>query len=149
VDEAGIDNTIDYPYGYCHKSERFHATKLGHRTERLSMISGWRDGEIIAPMLFKGYCNTGLVCKWREEFLVPELLPGQILVIDNASFHPQERIKQLIAQAGCEVIFLPPYSPDLNKIEKFWARLKLHVSKIIGQCESLWDAVQQAFCQLS
>ena len=87
--------------------------------------------------------------KWIEEFLVPELLPWQIVVIDNASFHPQQRIKQLIAQAGCEVIFLPPYSPDLNKIEKFWARLKLHVSKIIGQCESLWDAVQQAFCQLS
>ena len=113
------------------------------------MISGWRDGEIIAPMLFKGYCNTGLVCKWIEEFLVPELLPWQIVVIDNASFHPQERIKQLIAQTGCEVIFQPPYSPDLNKIEKFWARLKQHVSKIIGQCESLWDAVQQAFCLLS
>ncbi|OYQ63035.1 hypothetical protein B9G53_19450 [Pseudanabaena sp. SR411] len=45
-------------------------------------------------------------------------------------------------------MFLPPYSPDLNKIEKFWARLKQHVSKIIGQCESLWDAVQQAFRQM-
>ncbi|WP_254923746.1 hypothetical protein [Pseudanabaena sp. SR411] len=43
---------------------------------------------------------------------------------------------------------MPPYSPDLNKIEKFWARLKQHVSKIIGQCESLWDAVQQAFRQM-
>jgi len=149
IDEAGIDNTIDYPYGYCHKSERFLATKLGHRTERLSIISGWRDGEIIAPMLFEGYCNTALVCKWVEEFLVPELLPNQILVIDNASFHPQERIRQLVLQAGCEVIFLPPYSPDLNKIEKFWARLKNYVSKIIGKCESLWDAVQQAFCHLS
>lgn len=149
MDEAGIDNTIDYPYGYCHKSERFHATKLGHRTERLSMISGWRDGEIVEPMLFKGYCNANLVCKWVEEFLVPELLPGQILVIDNASFHPQERIRQLVRQTGCEVLFLPPYSPDLNKIEKFWARLKNYVCKVIGQCESLWDAVSQAFCYLS
>lgn len=68
---------------------------------------------------------------------------------DRTSFHPKERIKQLIAQAGCEVIFLPPYSPDLNKIEKFWVRLKHYVSKIIGQCESLWDAVQQAFRHLS
>ncbi|MBD2176683.1 transposase, partial [Pseudanabaena sp. FACHB-1998] len=79
----------------------------------------------------------------------PELLPGQIVAIDNASFHPQERIRQLVRQAGCEVIFLPPYSPDLNKIEKFWARLKSYVSKIIGQCKSLWNAVQQAFCHLS
>ena len=103
----------------------------------------------IAPMLFEGYCNTELVCKWIEKFLVPELLPNQILVIDNASFHPQERIRQLVLQAGCEVLFLPPYSPDLNKIEKFWARLKNYVGKIIGQCESLWNAVCQAFCYLS
>jgi transposase len=62
------------------------------------MISGWRDGEIIAPMLFKGYCNTGLVCKWIEEFLVPELLPGQIVVIDNASF---QGASQLGAEYKC------------------------------------------------
>ncbi len=89
------------------------------------MISGWRDGEIVAPMLFKGYCNANLVCKWVEESLVPELLPGQILVIDNASFHPQERIRQLVRQTG------------------------YYVCKVIGQCESLWDAVSQAFCYLS
>ena len=105
--------------------------------------------KIIAPMLFEGYCNANLVCKWVEEFLVPELLLGQILVIDNASFYPQERIRQLVRQTGCEVLFLPPYSPDLNKIEKFWARLKNYVCKVIGQCESLWDAVSQAFCYLS
>ena len=93
--------------------------------------------------------NANLVCQWVEEFLVPELLPGQILVIDNASFHPQERIRQLVRQTGCEVLFLPPYSPDLNKIEKFWARLKNYVCKVIGQCESLWDAVSQAVCYLS
>ncbi|OYQ62444.1 IS630 family transposase, partial [Pseudanabaena sp. SR411] len=71
------------------------------------------------------------------------------LVIDNAGFHPQERIRQLVRQTGCEVLFLPPYSPDLNKIEKFWTRLKNYVCKVIGQCESLWDTVSQAFCYLS
>lgn len=43
VDEAGVDDTHDYPYGYCHQSERFHDLKRGHRTERISMISGWSD----------------------------------------------------------------------------------------------------------
>jgi len=113
------------------------------------MISGWRDGEIIAPMLFEGYCNSDFVCQWVKEFLLPELLPGQILVIDNASFHPQERIRELAKQARCEVMFLPAYSPDLNKIEKFWARLKHYVSKIISEHETLWDAVQEAFRHLS
>ncbi|MBE9033503.1 transposase, partial [filamentous cyanobacterium LEGE 11480] len=56
--------------------------------------------------------------------LVPALKPGQVVVMDNASFHKSERMRQLIEQAGCVLLFLPPYSPDLNKIEKFWARLK-------------------------
>ena len=66
IDEAGIDNTIDYPYGYCHKSERFEALKLGHCSERVSVISGWWRGSTIAPMVFEGYCNTELVC-WCGE----------------------------------------------------------------------------------
>lgn len=149
IDEAGIDNTIDYPYGYCHKSERFDALKLGHCSERVSVISGWWRGSTIAPMVFEGYCNTELVCEWIEQLLLPELLPGQIIIIDNASFHPKERIKKLLAKAGCEVLFLPAYSPDLNKIEKFWARLKNYVSQIINDSENLVDAVSKAFRHLS
>ena len=84
------------------------------------MISGWWRGSTIAPMVFEGYCNTELVCEWIEQLLLPELLPGQIIIIDNASFHPKERIKKLLAKAGCEVLFLPAYSPALNKIEKFF-----------------------------
>jgi putative transposase len=100
-------------------------------------------------MVFEGYCHTELVCGWMEQFLLPELLPGQIIIIDNASFHPKERIKKLLAQAGWEVIFLPAYSPDFNKIEKFWARLKKYLSKIVNDFENLLDAVSQALRHLS
>lgn len=144
VDEAGIDDTIDYPYGYCHKSQRYVAEKLGHRKKRISVVSGWRQGERIAPMRFEGYCNSQVICKWVKEFLVPELIPGQIVLIDNASFHPQARIEKLVSQARCEVIFLPTYSPDLNKIEHFWERLKKEVGKLKNQCESLYDAIIEA-----
>ncbi len=84
-----------------------------------------------------------------EKFLVTELIPGQIVIIDNASFHPKGKIRKLLEQAGCDVIFLPAYSPDLNKIEPFWARLKSHLSKIINNFENLADAVSQAFKDLS
>ncbi len=149
VDEAGVDNNIDYPYGYCHHSERFHASKLGHRTQRVSMISGWCCGEIVAPMVFEGYCDGEVFCGWMEKFLLEELLPGQIVIIDNASFHSKKKIENLLKQAGCQVIFLPTYSPDLNKIEKFWARLKNHLSKIVDQFENLIDAVSETFIELS
>jgi transposase len=149
IDEAGVDNRVDYPYGYCHSSERFETLKLGHATERVSMISAWWCGSIVAPMVFEGYCNSIVVGEWMETFLKPELLPGQIVIIDNASFHSKTKIKKMMAQAGCEVVFLPPYSPDLNKIEKFWARLKNHLSKIINNFDSLVNALNQAFVDLS
>ncbi len=149
MDQAGLDDTLDYPYGYCHKSERFKATKLGHQTERVSIISCWWNGMTIAPMIFEGYCNAKVVCDWIEKMLLPELIPGQILIMDNASFHPKERIRELLAKAGCEVIFLPTYSPDLNKIEKFWARLKLYVAQLMSDGESLISALNTALRDLS
>ncbi len=85
VDEAGVDDTHDYPYGYCHRSERFYDLKLGHRTERISMVSGWSGRQIVAPMTLKGYCNTLLIEAWVEQILVPALKPNQVVVMDNAA----------------------------------------------------------------
>ena len=149
MDEAGTDNTEDYPYGWCERSERFHDLKLGHRTQRISMIAGWCNRAVLAPMTFEGYCNSALVEAWVEQCLVPELKSGQVVVLDNASFHKSALTRQLIEQAGCTLLFLPPYSPDLNKIEKFWARLKHHLRKTIGEFEVFWEAVDSAFRELS
>ncbi|MBW4463589.1 MAG: transposase, partial [Nodosilinea sp. WJT8-NPBG4] len=52
LDEAGVDDTEDYPYGYCHYTERFHALKVGHRTQRISMVAGWCNRAVIAPMTY-------------------------------------------------------------------------------------------------
>jgi len=113
------------------------------------MIAGWCDREVVAPMTFKGSCNTDLVEAWVEQVLVPQLHPGQVVVMDNASFHKSVMIRELIEQAGCKLLFLPSYSPDLNKIEKFWARLKHYLRKTLNQFENFWDAVDNAFKSLS
>lgn len=149
LDEAGVDDTEDYAYGWCTKSKRFEALKLGHRTERISMIAGWCNRQVIAPMTFKGYCDSTLVETWVQEFLVAQLQRGQVVVMDNASFHKATTIRAQIEQVGCTVLFLPPYSPDLNKIEKFWARLKHYLRKTLNQFQNLWDAVDNAFKALS
>jgi transposase len=67
----------------------------------------------------------------------------------NASFHKSAEIRELLEQSGCQLLFLPAYSPDLNKIEKFWARLKSQLRKVLHQFERLWDAVDSAFNLLS
>jgi len=65
--------------------------------------------------------------------------------MDNAAFHKSECTKILIKNAGCQLLFLPPYSPDLNPIEKFWADLKAKIKKIISGFSTLAEAIDEAF----
>jgi transposase InsO family protein len=75
-------------------------------------------------MTFAGSCNRDLFEMWLEDCLLPKLQPGDVIVIDNASFHRSQAIEEIVAQAGCELWYLPPYSPDLNQIEHWWFVLK-------------------------
>lgn len=75
-------------------------------------------------MVFNGSCSTLLFETWVEKFLIKELKPNQVVIMDNAAFHKSKRTKDLIESVGCTVLFLPPYSPDFNPIEKFWANMK-------------------------
>ena len=124
VDEAGIDNREEYEYGYCEVGQRYHALKLGKRTERVSWIAALKQGKLFAPMTFTGSCNRDLFEMWLEQCLLPQLQPGDVIVIDNASFHRSQTIDGIVAEAGCELRYLPPYSPDLNRIERWWFVLK-------------------------
>ncbi|MFH7025209.1 MAG: transposase [Heteroscytonema crispum UTEX LB 1556] len=71
-----------------------------------------------------------------------EAEPGQFVVMDNATFHKGGRIQQLIQDAGCEILYLPPYSPDLNKIEKCWSWLKSRIRKKLDQFDCLRNAIE-------
>ena len=96
-------------------------------------------------MTYKGTCNSALFEIWVEKILLPELMPGQIIIMDNATFHKSERTKMLIESVGCELLFLPPYSPDFNPIEKFWAWFKGQVREVIGTFLSLEEAINHVF----
>ncbi len=87
-------------------------------------IAALRQGKVFAPMTFVGSCNRNLFEMWLEQCLLPQLQRGDVIVIDNASFHHSQTIDEIVAEAGCELWYLPPYSPDLNKIEHWWFVLK-------------------------
>lgn len=70
------------------------------------------------------------------------LRPGQVVVMDNATFHKGGRIEQLIQEARCELLYLPAYSPDFNKIERCWSWLKSRIRKQLDQFERLRDAME-------
>ena len=90
------------------------------------MIAAWYHGELFAPFTVEGACNRTVFETWLETCLIPGLKPGQVIIADNATFHKGGRIQawrvtrpaELIEAAGCQLQYLPPYSPDLNKIER-------------------------------
>jgi transposase len=96
-------------------------------------------------MTFTGACNRDLFEMWLEQCLLPKLSPGDIIVIDNASFHKSQAIEDLIAQFGCELWYLPPYSPDLNPIENWWFVLKNWMRQRWDDFDNFHDCVDAAF----
>ena len=129
IDEAGMDNRENYSYGWNERGQRFYDLKSGRRQGRINMIAGFGNGQLLAPFTIEGSCNRTVFETWLEACLIPTLKPGQILIVDNATFHKGGNIIQLIEAAGCQLKYLPSYSPDLNKIERYWSWLKSLIRK--------------------
>ena len=106
------------------------------------MIAAQCLGQLMAPFTVEGACNRAVFEIWLETCLIPLLWPGQLVVMDNATFHKGGRIEQLIQEAGCELLYLPAYSPDFNKIERCWSWLKSRIRKQLDQFECLRDAIE-------
>ncbi len=119
IDESGIDMSVCRDRGWGKKNKILMGKKSGKYYQRINIIAGLNMGKSVAPMTFCGSCNTELFNTWVEQFLIKELKPNQVVIMDNVSFHKSPRTKELIESVGCELIFLPPYSPDFNPIEKF------------------------------
>jgi transposase len=141
VDESGMDERDDYGYGWSPSGERIPGMKSGRRKGRINMIAGYRDGQLIAPFTIEGACNRTVFEIWLECCLIPLLQPGDKVIVDNATFHHGGRIAALIEAAGCTIVYLPPYSPDLNRIEKCWAWLKSRIRKLLRDSANLRAAM--------
>ncbi|MEA5449734.1 IS630 family transposase [Leptolyngbya sp. CCNP1308] len=147
VDESGMDERDAYGYGYAPAGERCYDLKSGRRSGRVNMIAGYRGHQLIAPFTVEGACNRTVFETWLETCLIPELCPGDWVVLDNATFHHGGRIAELIESAGCEVVYLPPYSPDLNRIEKCWGWLKSRIRKALPHDDGLRAAIEAVLKQ--
>ncbi|OJJ15010.1 hypothetical protein BI308_24630 [Roseofilum reptotaenium AO1-A] len=111
--------------------ERFVGNRPGKRQKRLSLIGALCQNEFLAPFVYQGYCTARLIEAWLEKVLLPEVEPGKVIIMDNAPFHNSKKIREIIEQAGCELLFLPTYSPDLNPIEHWWHKIKTAIRKAL------------------
>ena len=142
MDESGMqERDAARTRGWGVKGKLLIDQKMGKRSPRTNVIAAYCNGKILAPCTFFGTCIHDFFKKWVSTFLVKELTPGQIVIMDNAPFHKSDEIKELIKSAGCHLIYLPPYSPNLNPIEHFWANLKRYVRDSRDQFETLQDAM--------
>jgi len=97
---------------------------------------------MVAPWVLDGPINRDAFTVYVRQVLVPELKPGDIVVMDNLSSHKAPAIRQAIEAAGATLLFLPPYSPDFNPIEQAFAKLKAHLRRAAERTiHGLWNAI--------
>jgi hypothetical protein len=114
VDASGMDNLHQYDYACNQRGQRFHA-RTSRRQGRINTIANALcNHKLSAPFTLEGACNRTVFEMWLETSLLPTLVKGQVVVMDNATFHKGGRIQELIQSVGCRLLYLPPYSPDFN-----------------------------------
>ena len=140
----------------CPERKSTHIRKNGHRRGKQNHICVDCGRQFIddytclrgySDEVKRGCCNRDLFELWLEQCLLPQLQPGDAIVIDNASFHHSQSIEDMVAAAGCEFWYLPPYSPDLNKIERWWFVLKNWMRQRWDEFDSFRECVDAAFNQ--
>ena len=145
VDECGFDHFLYREYAYAPRGQKVVAKVSGKKFKRTNIVAGICQREWVAPMEYDGTTDSILFEFWFESCLLKEVKPGSVIVLDNATFHKKFVLPELAGSYGCKVLFLPPYSPDLNPIEKKWAWLKRKLKEILRNFDSFDEALIGAF----
>ena len=124
VDECGTHTSLAPIHGYSPKGERLRLEAPRNRGPNTTLLASmWVEG--MGPsMAVKGSANAEVFEIYLKEVLLPELKEGQIVVMDNLPAHKPDRMRELIEERGCELLYLPSYSPDYNPIEEAFSKIK-------------------------
>ncbi len=129
IDETWTKTNMTRLHGRCARGQRLVA-KVPHGVRKtFTLVAGLRCDGMTAPCLLDGPIDGESFLAWVEQFLVPTLRPGDIVVMDNLSSHKNPAIRHAIRAAGARLLYLPPYSPDLNPIEQAFSKLKTLLRK--------------------
>jgi transposase len=142
IDETWTSTKMARTHGRCARGERLRVGVPHGHWKTTTFVAGLRLNGIAAPFVLDGPINRVAFETYVEKVLVPELKPGDIVVMDNLSSHKGAAVGAMIAAAGASLLYLPPYSPDFNPIEKAFSKLKSHLRKAAERTVSgLWDAI--------
>lgn len=148
IDETSTNTKLSKRAGWSPKGRRYRAHAPFGRWKTQTFIAGLRCHGLVAPWIVDAPMNTAIFEHYLETQLVPVLSPGDVVILDNVGFHKSPRADELVRQRGAWLLFLPPYSPDLNPIEMAYSKLKALLRK---RAARTFDAICNAIsdiCQL-
>jgi len=151
IDEMGSNITLAPLYAYAPKGERAYCSVPYNRDKNTTLIASMTLDEGMGEcMVIEGSATGAVFEGYVRSFLAPTLKEGQIVIMDNLKAHKGERVRELVEAKGCEALFLPPYSPDLNPIEEAFSKIKGILREAGTRTrEALWEAISEAISKVT
>jgi transposase len=132
-------------YARCRGGRRIAEAAPGGHWKTLTLVGAIRLDGMFAPMTVEAATDAEIFLAYVDRVLCPELKTGDVVVMDNLSSHKVQGVRERIEAAAAELLYLPPYSPDLNPIEKAWSKLKQYLRAVKARtAEQLQQAIAEA-----
>jgi transposase len=145
VDESGTNSSLTRVYGWAPHEQRALGSVPRNHGKNTTLVAALAPDGLHEPWLIEGAMDTDSFTWYIAEQLAPTLRPGQVVVMDNLSAHKADRIRQAIEARGCQLLFLPPYSPDFTPIEQAFSKIKAILRGLGARTkEALQEAVRLA-----
>lgn len=142
LDETSVATHMARRYGWCPAPLRLVAPVPYGHWHTTTFVAGLRLSGVTAPLVLDGPMTGAAFLAYVEQCLVPNLTPGDVVVMDNLAVHKVSGVQDAITAAGAAVLYLPPYSPDLNPIEQLFAKLKARLRKTAARTkDTLWATI--------
>lgn len=142
LDETGANTKMARTRGRSRRGERLIASVPHGHWKTTTFLAGLRYDRITAPLVLDGPMNGAIFKAYVEQFLVPTLAPGDIVIMDNLPAHKVTGVRDAIEAVGAKLLYLPPYSPDLNPIEMMFSKLKALLRKAAERTiNGLWKTI--------
>ena len=130
VDETSATTNMARRYGRRRRGQRLRCGVPHGHYKAITFVCGLRLRGVVASKAYDHAMNAETFEAWLEQHLLPSLEDGDVVVLDNLKAHKSPRVAEILARKGCTVRYLPPYSPDLNPIEKAFSKLKAFLRKL-------------------
>ena len=150
VDEMGVHTSLAPLYGYSRKGERVHLQVPRNRGKNTTLLASMTLSGMGETLAVEGSTNKAVFEAYIERALAPTLKAGQVVILDNLSAHKPARVRELIEGMGCELVYLPAYSPDFNPIEEAFSKIKGMLRQAAARTkDALVDVLGEALSAIS